>query len=114
MDHRRNFGRRAVPQVNVASAPQRASVRGEETARAVVHRMAAAASVDDEIRAWKSARGSLADFPWRQFSLMAALCFGAASFLLPESVNDAVQWLLYALAAMGFYAGLYKRKTKPG
>jgi hypothetical protein len=71
------------------------------------------ASVDDEIEAWKAARGSVIPFPWRQLSLMAGLCFGIASFVLPDTVNDAVQWPLYALTAISLYAGLHKRKAKP-
>jgi hypothetical protein len=47
--------------------------------------------------------------PWRQLSLMASLCFGIASFVLPDSVNDNVQWLLYALMAASLYAGFSKR-----
>lgn len=49
--------------------------------------------------------------PWRQLSLMAGLCFGIASFVLPDSINDAVQWPLYALTAASFYTGLRKRKS---
>ena len=35
--------------------------------------------------------------PWPQLSLMASLCFGIASFVLPDSVNDNVDWLLWGL-----------------
>jgi hypothetical protein len=72
------------------------------------------ASVDDEIEAWKAARGPVIPFPWRQLSLMAGLCFGIASFVLPDTVNDVVQWPLYALTAISLYGGLHKRKAKPG
>jgi hypothetical protein len=41
--------------------------------------------------------------------LMATLCFGVASLVLPDSVNDNVDWLLYALAAASFYAAIRKR-----
>jgi hypothetical protein len=37
---------------------------------------------------------------------MASLCFGVASLVLPDSVNTAVQWPLYGLAAISFIAGL--------
>ena len=43
---------------------------------------------------------------------MAGLCFGIASFVLPATVNDAVQWPLYALTAISLYVGLRKRKNK--
>ena len=48
--------------------------------------------------------------PWRQLSVMASLCFGLASLVLPEWVNDNVQWLLYALMAASLYAGFSKRR----
>jgi hypothetical protein len=67
-------------------------------------------SLDDELREWKLARRQNFEFPWRPFSLMATLCFGTASFALPDSVNDNVQWLLYALAAASLYAGFRKRR----
>jgi hypothetical protein len=67
-------------------------------------------SLDDELREWKLARKQNFEFPWRPFSLMATLCFGIASVALPDSVNDNVQWLLYALAAASLYAGFRKRR----
>jgi hypothetical protein len=66
-------------------------------------------SLDDELRQWKLARKQNFEIPWRPLSLMATLCFGIASFVLPDSVNDNVQWLLYALAAASLYAGFRKR-----
>ena len=66
-------------------------------------------SIDDELREWKLARRRNFEIPWRPLSLMATLCFGIASFALPDSVNDNVQWLLYALAAASLYAGFRKR-----
>jgi len=51
--------------------------------------------------------------PWRQLSLMAGLCFGIGSFVLPDSVNGVTDWVLYGLMAMSFIAGLSgKRKAK--
>jgi hypothetical protein len=41
--------------------------------------------------------------------LTASLCFGIASLVLPDTVNDAVNWLLYALTAASLYAGLRRR-----
>ena len=64
---------------------------------------------DDELRQWKLARKRNFEIPWRPLSLMATLCFGIASFVLPDSVNDNVQWLLYALTAASLYAGFRKR-----
>lgn len=67
-------------------------------------------SLDDELREWKRTRKKNFRIPWRQLSLMAGLCFGIASFVLPDSVSDVAQWLLYALMAASFYAGLRKRR----
>jgi hypothetical protein len=66
-------------------------------------------SLDDELREWKLARKRNFQIPWRSLSLMATLCFGIASFALPDSVNDNVQWLLYALSGASLYAGFRKR-----
>jgi hypothetical protein len=110
MDSRRSFGRRAaaLPTVPQAMVPEHVSKpvlssRLPDTALP---------SVEDEIAAWKAARGSVVPFPWRQLSLMAGLCFGIASFVLPATVNDTLQWPLYALAAVSLYVGLHKRKIK--
>lgn len=43
---------------------------------------------------------------------MATLCFGIASLVLPDSVNDNVQWLLYALMAASLYAGFRNRRER--
>ncbi len=40
---------------------------------------------------------------------MASLCFGAASLVLPASVNHNVDYLLYALMGMSLYVGISKR-----
>jgi hypothetical protein len=66
---------------------------------------------DEELEQWKRARKQARRFPWRQLSLMASLCFGVASFVLPASVNSNVQWLLYALVAASLYAGFRKRRA---
>jgi hypothetical protein len=70
----------------------------------------AASSDDDELREWVKARKQGFRIPWRQISLMASLCFGIASLVLPNSVNDDAQWLLYALAAASLYGGFIKRR----
>jgi hypothetical protein len=69
-------------------------------------------SVDRELEAWKQARGSKFQMPWSQLSLMASLCFGIASFVLPDSVNDNVDWLLWGLMAISAYIGFAKRRKK--
>jgi hypothetical protein len=114
MESRRTFGRRTAVQQPVADAMTQIPVNPAEPLLSSLSPDAALASVDDEIAAWKAARGPVIPFPWRQLSLMAGLCFGIASFVLPDTVNDAVQWPLYALTAISLYAGLHKRKAKPG
>jgi len=110
MNPRRSFGRRAaslptVPRA-VMAAPVLKPVLSSHPPDATFP------SVEDEIAAWKAARGPVVPFPWRQLSLMAGLCFGIASFVLPATVNDTMQWPLYALAAVSLGAGLYKRRAK--
>jgi hypothetical protein len=69
-------------------------------------------TVEDELREWKKSRDRGFLMPWRQLSLMAGLSFGIASFVLPESVNNVVQWPLYALSAASFYAGFRKSRKQ--
>jgi len=49
--------------------------------------------------------------PWRQVSLMASLCFGAASLVLPDSVSDVLQWVAFGLAAISLYTTFIRRRT---
>jgi hypothetical protein len=65
-----------------------------------------------ELAAWKRGR-SARPFPWRQVSLMAGLCFGIASLVLPSQVNDAAAYGLYGLSALGFISGLRRRRQRP-
>jgi len=67
-------------------------------------------SVDDDLREWKRARKPNFHALWRPLLLMATLSFGIASIVLPDSVNDAVDWLLYALTAASFYSWLRSRR----
>jgi len=45
---------------------------------------------------------------------MAGLCFGIASFVLPDSINDVAQWPLGALMIASFCVGLRKPKNAGG
>lgn len=63
---------------------------------------------DSELEDWKRTRRWR--LPWRQISLTASLCFGIAALVLPDSVSDAVQWVLWALAAASFWTGWRGRR----
>jgi len=65
--------------------------------------------IDDEFREWKKARKRHSGLPWRQLALMASVCFGVASLVLPDSVSDTLDWVLYGLMAASAYAGLSRR-----
>jgi hypothetical protein len=65
---------------------------------------------DRDLQEWKEQRSY--KIPWRQISLMGSLCFGIASFVLPDSVNDSVNWILYGLMAMSFYVWFSGRRAK--
>jgi hypothetical protein len=117
MANRQTFGRRAGPQSGPRNAPAKAeAVMRSEISVARISPPATetdAHSVDRELQEWKQARGSGFKFPWRQVSLMASLCFGLASFILPDWVSDKVDWLLWGLAAMSAYAWFAGRKKNP-
>jgi hypothetical protein len=68
-------------------------------------------SVDQELEEWRRGRQGF-KVPWRPLSLTASLCFGIASLVLPDWVNDKVQWLLYALMAASLYVGFSKRRRQ--
>ena len=67
--------------------------------------------VDDDFREWKRARKpNFRKTLWRPFLLVATLCFGIASLVLPDSVNDAVDWLLYAMTGVSLYSWIHSRR----
>lgn len=116
------FGRRANPQrlprrvrENSAAVVQSAhavtgSVALEQFSPA--HEETEMPPLDRELQEWKRARKQGFRIPWRPLSLMASLCFGVAFFVLPDWVNDLVQWPLFALAAASFYVGISRRRRK--
>jgi hypothetical protein len=117
----RSFGRRGESQrqLSRSAAPVQAvarSARIESADRSIVNPVLLAAkpeisALNDDLREWKLARKQNFQIPWRPLSLIASLFFFVASFALPDSVNDVVQWPLYALAAASFYIGLRRRRT---
>jgi hypothetical protein len=117
MPNRQTFGRRTSPQTQTA-APVRPAPIAQPAPSLTLEAPPPVApaedepSVDQELLEWKRARGSKFEMPWRQLSLMASLCFGIASFVLPDSVNNSVEWLLWALSAMSAMVWFTNRKAK--
>jgi hypothetical protein len=117
MANRQAFGRRIDPRGGNAptqTAAQRAAgppITAPVEPAAPTSDAVQDASLNAELQAWKQARGSGFKIPWSQLSLMASLCFGIASFVLPDSVNSSVDWLLWGLAIMSFYVW-FRGKTK--
>jgi len=122
MASQRAFGRRVNPQAQPrpASADLKAAAQNTSALSSEVpaeQPLPPAARTDDpsldqELEAWKRQRKSGFSVPWRQLSLMASLCFGIASFALPDSVSDNVQWLLFALMGISLYVGFSKRRRE--
>jgi hypothetical protein len=119
----KSFGRRATdmaPKTVWREAAQPATIPGLVAARPAEPLALSKTpdEVDEELKRWKDERRRTlaARIPWRQISLMASICFGAASFVLPDSVNGAVDWVLYALSAASlwaWYSGRKKKKAAP-
>jgi hypothetical protein len=122
--NQRTFGRRASggpsPRSPVSDSGPVAGGAGDGADEIIAARAAQitwssvkaeAPSIDEELRTWKEARKRKRRIPWRQISFTASACFGIGSFALPESTNDSVQWVLYALMAASFCAGFAERRT---
>jgi hypothetical protein len=122
MANRQAFGRRSNPQVQTASAAAHvepvarnvAALFGNASAEspALSAMEAEPPSVEQELEEWKRSRKQAFKMPWHQLSLMASLCFGIGSFVLPDSVNDNVEWLLWGLSAVSVYVWYTGRKKK--
>jgi hypothetical protein len=118
MASQRTFGRRIDPQRTQANTSLEftAANKAAEVNEPPAVRLLPLAdiddppSVDDELREWKRTRGM--HIPWSQFALMASLCFGIGSFVLPEYVNSDVQWLLWGLTAVSAYVWFSKRRAR--
>ncbi len=122
MVNHRSFGRRGNPQPPLVRSMQAnetvAQATGVEPPGPSLERPVRLpenkefASLDDDLRQWKLARKQNFQIPWRSLSLMATLCFGVASFVLPDSVNDDLRWLLYALMAASLYVGFFRHRRR--
>jgi hypothetical protein len=120
MTNPKPFGRRSSPQ---PQQPLRARRQGDAPADGTRPAFAAAAAdqssllhgnttlkyIESQSPEEQAAVQVRFKMPWRQLALMASLCFGIASFVLPDATNDALQWVLYGLMAMSLFAGLSRR-----
>jgi len=119
MANKITFGRRNAPQRQallatekrdpVASSMQLVLPKVPVDQPLVPHSSLDSQHIDDDLQEWKQARKQRFKIPWRQLSLMASLCFGIASFVLPDSINENLDWLLYGLMAVTLYTGLRRR-----
>jgi hypothetical protein len=119
MVNQTTFGRRTTPSPPETRAveahdpvrPAGNFARGEQAAErsSALLMHTASPPIDDEFREWKRARKRHSGLPWRQLSLMASVSFGVASLVLPDSVSDTLDWVLYGLMAATAYAGLSRR-----
>ncbi len=122
MANHRSFGRRGDPQRQLSCSmgaieAVAQSTRVESTGRSVERPVLLSVKPEfsllaDDLRQWRLARKQNFKIPWRPLSLIATLCFGIASFVLPGSANDIVQWFLYTLAAASLYAGIRGRRRQ--
>jgi hypothetical protein len=117
MANRQVFGRRINTEVDQRAQPTPARPIAAPKAVAVDAPPPGVVPVEEppldlELQAWKQARGSQFKMPWSQLSLMASLCFGIASFVLPDSVNSNVDWLLWGLSAVSAFVWFSNRRKK--
>jgi hypothetical protein len=103
-----SFGRRV--HAKPAPAPLPVMTKFSRAGNMPVRAEPAPDAVEDELKAWKKARGP--SLHLKPLALTASLCFGIASFALPATVNDWVQYPLYALSAASLYAGFRRRRVK--
>jgi hypothetical protein len=119
MTDQKTFGRRSIPWQQPLPGEQNRDLPELDTKPVVADVPAGRLSamynelssprVDAELRDSEQSVKQRFKMPWRQLVLMASLCFGVASFVLPDSLNDGLDWLLYGLMAVSAYVGFSKR-----
>lgn len=119
---RQPFGRRTADATRSNSSEPRVISRGGADAQPIASQsydssdiesdVAADISIDEELREWILIRRKNFRLPWRQVSLMASVCFGIGSFVLPASVNQAVQWPLLGFSVLSLSAGLFRARQR--
>lgn len=108
MTNSRTFGRRE----GFASTPAHRASVAQASPQPQAEPSPAEPPVEDEVQAWSRERRRQHGFrvPWTQLSLVASLSFFIASFVLPRTVNDAVDWVLDLLAAASFWVWFVGRR----
>ena len=91
-------------------APVFADTSGEELAR--LHKEIVSPPADYNWREPEQPAKRKFKVPWRQVVLMASLCFGIGALVLPDTINDDLDWLLYGLMAVSGYVGFSNRFLK--
>ena len=107
------FGRRVSRQAPV-DLPREISLRTASAGAATQPRLEHPTVFADEQASQESPAPAGRPFrvPWRQVSLMATLSFGIGSFVLPDSINEPVEWLLAVGMAVSFYKGFGSRRRR--
>ena len=91
-------------------APVFAETSAEELAR--LHKEIISPAAHDEWREREQPAKRKFKVPWRQVVLTASLCFGIGALVLPDTINDDLDWLLYGLMAISGYVGFSNRFLK--
>jgi len=120
--NQKSFGRRqgfapeskraamATPEANADPLPVKSWTAESSPNETDLAELSTQADSDEFQREWDTAH--LVGFPWGKAYLMAGLSFGIASFALPDTVNEAANWLLYLLAGASIWAWYQKRKER--
>jgi hypothetical protein len=91
-------------------APVFAETSAEELAR--LHKEIISPAAHDEWHEREQPAKRKFKVPWRQVVLTASLCFGIGALVLPDTINDDLDWLLYGLMAISGYVGFSNRFLK--
>lgn len=115
MSNQRPFGRRSSPQQQplpgrrkLDTSPSPAKSTGPDVSIDRISLLHGESTFPhgNAQRDWEESTKWQIKVPWRQVALMASLCFGVAAFVLPDSINEKLHWILYGLVAMSLHAGL--------
>jgi hypothetical protein len=97
-----------------AETPSVATVFADKSAKelARLHKELISPSAHDEWREHEQPVTRKFKMPWRQVALTASLCFGIGALVLPDTITDDLNWLLYGLMVISGYVGFSNRFLK--